>query len=343
MFNLRGFDLNLLTVFEAIYEAGSVSRAADRLALSQAATSHALGRLREVCGDELFVRAGPQFAPTPVAQALYPNVQNALGVLRAGLTEARGFDPAISERQFNVAIPHPLGPFIAQRLRIALANAAPQVVLRTDTKTMPADFTQDMREGRLDLAIDWLRVEHDRFVNKVILSEELMLVARREHPRIGTAPTLEEVLREDFVWLHARRPREQRPEAVRKIEDLGFRLILQVSEALEIPTLVSVFDLLSIVPRSLAPTLVNCLGLKVVPIPASFRVCRSLPSGTRPGVTTRRTSGCARSSPRSCATRPTFSAAAVSVSRAAVFRAATPATGRPTPCTTSIRFVHRTA
>ena len=133
---------------------------------------------------------------------------------------------------------------------------------------MPADHTPDMREGRLDLAIDWLRVEHDRFVNKVVLSEELMLVARPEHPRIGPASTLDEVLREDFVWLHPRRPREQRPEAVRKLEDLGLRLVLQVSECLEIPTLVRIFDLLSILPRSLAPTLIAYLGLNVFPFPA---------------------------------------------------------------------------
>jgi hypothetical protein len=56
MFNLRSLDLNLLTVFEAIYELGNVSNAADRLALSQPATSHALSRLRKVCRDELFVR-----------------------------------------------------------------------------------------------------------------------------------------------------------------------------------------------------------------------------------------------------------------------------------------------
>jgi DNA-binding transcriptional LysR family regulator len=56
MFSLRGLDLNLLTVFEAIYELGSVSKAADQLALSQPATSHALSRLRQACGDELFVR-----------------------------------------------------------------------------------------------------------------------------------------------------------------------------------------------------------------------------------------------------------------------------------------------
>ena len=58
MINLRSLDLNLLTVFEAIYEIGTVTGAGSRLALSKSATSHALSRLREACGDELFVRAG---------------------------------------------------------------------------------------------------------------------------------------------------------------------------------------------------------------------------------------------------------------------------------------------
>ena len=67
MINLRSLDLNLLTVFEAIYEIGTVTGAGGRLALSKSATSHALSRLREACGDELFVRAGQGLAPTPTA------------------------------------------------------------------------------------------------------------------------------------------------------------------------------------------------------------------------------------------------------------------------------------
>jgi DNA-binding transcriptional LysR family regulator len=267
MFNLRGFDLDLLTVFEAIYEAGTVSRAAERLALSRAATSDALGRLRDSCGDELFVRSGELFVPTPLAQALYPSVQSALRLVRTGLTEARGFDPATSERQFELSIPHPLGPMIAQRLRLSLADVAPRIVLSTDAKTMPVDLASDLREGRVGLAIDWMRVEHDRFVNSVIHSEELLLVARRDHPRIGSAPTLDQVLREDFVWLHPRRPLGRRPEAIRKLEDLGLRRVLHVSEWLEVPTLVSIFDLLSVAPDSLARTLVDHLGVKVAPFP----------------------------------------------------------------------------
>jgi LysR family transcriptional activator for leuABCD operon len=111
MFNLRSLDLNLLTVFEAIYELGGVSAAADRLALSQSAASHALSRLREACTDDLFVRTRQGLSPTPVAKAMYPAIKQALEALRASLAEASGFDPARSQRRFRISIPHPMGPF----------------------------------------------------------------------------------------------------------------------------------------------------------------------------------------------------------------------------------------
>jgi DNA-binding transcriptional LysR family regulator len=125
VFNLRSLDLNLLTVFEAIYEVGTVSSAADRLALSQSATSHALSRLREVCRDELFVRARLGLSPTPVAQAMYPTIKQALEALRISLAEASGFDPVRSQRRFRISIPHPMRPFYALALRAAAASVAP--------------------------------------------------------------------------------------------------------------------------------------------------------------------------------------------------------------------------
>jgi LysR family transcriptional activator for leuABCD operon len=107
MFNLRNVDLNLLTMFEAIYEIGTVSGAADRLALSQSAASHGLARLRDVCKDDLFVRARQGLSPTPVAQEMYPAIKQALDALRATLAEASGFDPSTSQRRFRISIPHP--------------------------------------------------------------------------------------------------------------------------------------------------------------------------------------------------------------------------------------------
>jgi DNA-binding transcriptional LysR family regulator len=164
MFNLRSLDLNLLTVFEAIYELGTVSGAADRLAFSQSATSHALSRLREGCEDDLFVRARQGLAPTPVAKVMYPAIKQALETLRTSLAEATGFDPARSRRRFRISIPHPLGPFYALDLTAAAATVAPGVVLTFDTTSRPVNLEDNLRDGITDMAIDWLPLEMDPFV-----------------------------------------------------------------------------------------------------------------------------------------------------------------------------------
>ncbi|HWT09825.1 MAG TPA: LysR family transcriptional regulator, partial [Roseomonas sp.] len=88
MTSLRGMDLNLLLVFEALYETRSVSRAGARLGLSQSATSHALSRLREACRDDLFLRAPTGMTPTPVANRIFPEIHTALGALRQSVEEA---------------------------------------------------------------------------------------------------------------------------------------------------------------------------------------------------------------------------------------------------------------
>lgn len=270
MFNLRGFDMNLLVVFEAIYLTASVSRAAERLALSQAATSHALARLRQVCNDELFVRSGQRFVPTRVAETLFPQVERALKLLRAGLSEASGFDPAESPRNFHVSIPHPLGPLIALKLRARCAAEAPGVDLRFDTRTMPPDMTEPLRDGGIDLAIDWLAIEQDQFINQRLLNETLMLVTRTGHPRIREAPTLEALQAEEFVWLHPRGPAQQRPEVARQIDELGLTFALKVSEALEIPALVAATDVLSLLPASVVGSLMANIGLTLWPFPSEL-------------------------------------------------------------------------
>ena len=140
MFNLRSLDLNLLTVFEAIYEVGTVGGAADRLALSQSATSHALARLRDACKDDLFVRTPQGLSPTAVAREMYPEIKRALDALRAALAEASGFDPGTSQRRFRISIPHPMGPFYAIALRAAATAVAPGIVLTFDTVSQRVAF-----------------------------------------------------------------------------------------------------------------------------------------------------------------------------------------------------------
>ena len=193
MFNLRSLDLNLLTVFEAIYEIGTVTGAGRRLALSKSATSHALSRLREACQDELFVRAGQGLAPTPIASGLYPAIKQALDALRATLAEASGFDPGTSQRRFRISIPHPMGPFYLLALRAAVAAAAPSIVLTFDTVSRPLDLEESLRDGIVDAAIDWLPIESDPFINSKLFDDGLVLLARRGHPIVDVGVTIEDL------------------------------------------------------------------------------------------------------------------------------------------------------
>ncbi len=266
LFNLRSLDLNLLTVFEAIYEHGTVSGAADHLALSQSATSHALSRLRDACQDDLFVRARQGLSPTPVAQAIFPTVKQALETMRATLAEARGFDPAHSQRQFRISIPHPMGPLYALALRAAAA-AAPGITLTFETVSRPLDLDGDLRDGVADIAIDWLPVELDPFVNRRLFDDRLVLLARRGHPTVNAGATLEDLRKAEFVTLHRRREIEHAPQALREASKLINNDAMRVSELLEIPTVVASTDLLGVFASSMASLMEERLGLQVLPIP----------------------------------------------------------------------------
>ena len=156
MFNIRSVDLNLLPIFEAVYEEKNLSRAALRLAMTQSAVSHALGRLRFVFRDELFLRQARGVLPTPGADRIYAKLRNALASVRESVTDTRTFDPKASERRFVIAIAHPLGPIIELHLQERLATVAPRVVVSTSTRSRPLDLDRALREGRVDAAIDWV-------------------------------------------------------------------------------------------------------------------------------------------------------------------------------------------
>jgi DNA-binding transcriptional LysR family regulator len=269
MTNLRGLDLNLMTVFEAVFESGSISGAAERLSLSPSATSHAVTRLREACSDDLFVRIGQGIAPTPVAQRIFPEVKTALEGLRRALAEARGFDPAASTRRFTVAIPHPMGPLWALALGRRLEAEAPAVRLVVETRTLPIDPYDRMRSGELDLAVDWVPAAGERFVNRRLYDETLVFVARANHPAVHTPPGEAELRRLHFVRPTPRHaPHADGVRAAREVtERLGLDWRLDLSEFLEVPFVAMTTDLVGYLPASLARTAIatGLLGAVVMP------------------------------------------------------------------------------
>ena len=268
MLNLRGVDLNLLPVFEAAYEERSLSRAAARLAMTQPAVSHALTRLRALFEDDLFIRRSRGVLPTPVADQIYAKLRSALTSMRDAVTETRGFDAATSRREFFVAIPHPLGPLMAVRLRERLARAAPGLQVEFSTRSRPIELERGLQDGRVDVAVDWLTPAGDQFNERVAFDDGLVAMARRGHPMLAQRSLPRILQSAQFVSLRRRVDDEYEMPPLQEWQRMKLRVVLEVSEFVEILLVASRSALIGPVPRSMERMAHSMFDLRVLrPIP----------------------------------------------------------------------------
>jgi DNA-binding transcriptional LysR family regulator len=197
-------DLNLLTVFEAIFSQGGVTRAAEALNLSQPTVSHALARLRDKMGDPLFVRRGQQLEPTPAARQMIGPIREALQTIDATIAGLGAFDPAHARTEMLIGM-HPLldgalFPAMAARAGreapgIALASA------RYDRRHLEAELTS----GQLACALDVFLPLTDRIKRKRIRRAPLMVLARNGHPALTDGLTLDGYLAAGHILVSTRR------------------------------------------------------------------------------------------------------------------------------------------
>jgi LysR family transcriptional activator of mexEF-oprN operon len=150
--NLSRLDLNLLVAFDALLAEGSVTRAAERVGIGQPSMSHALGRLRTLLKDELFVRAPEGVRPTPRALALAEPIRGALCVIQGTLLQEQGFDPAEAERSFLLGMPDSIEIALLPRLMAHLEATAPKVRVRVRAIDR-FDVLEQLDRDRLHLGI----------------------------------------------------------------------------------------------------------------------------------------------------------------------------------------------
>lgn len=152
--NTRTLDLNLLVVFITLWETQSVTRASERLALSQSAVSHALRRLRERLGDELFVLGRTGLLPTSRATELIGPVREALEKIDQALQGDESFSPATTQRTFRIAAGDFVEFLILPKLLQHISVAAPQVVIETVPVPDPVALSLMLESGAIDLMIN---------------------------------------------------------------------------------------------------------------------------------------------------------------------------------------------
>src|SRR5688572_4525561 len=147
----KGLDLNLLVALDALLDTRSVSRAAERLNLSQPAISAALSRLRDYFRDDILVASGKRMYPTAYAETLLPELRDCLRKLDALVSSSTGFEPLTSQRRFLIAGSDYITAAVVAPMIAELAGAAPGV--RVDLLAPSDDMAEQLGEGKVDLVL----------------------------------------------------------------------------------------------------------------------------------------------------------------------------------------------
>ncbi|MBV8604431.1 MAG: LysR family transcriptional regulator [Pelomonas sp.] len=196
--NFRQLDLNLLKVFDAVMAERNLTRAADRLAMTQPAVSHALRRLREALGDELFVRQAFGMRPTARAEALWPEVREGLARLQQLLlpaayrpdADAAVFRIAMADSTASLLMPGLVAQF--EQLR-ALANVQVLPLTTRDPRALLEQGEVDLAIGYFPSALAAIKTQGSQAAIRWqrLYDTEYVCVMRRGHPLAEQALTLD--------------------------------------------------------------------------------------------------------------------------------------------------------
>ena len=191
--NLHRIDLNLFAVFDAIYTAGSLTKAADVLCITQPAVSNSLARLRDMLNDPLFVRTGHSMTPTPVAQNIIVPARAALELLRKSVQASHTFDPLIAKKQFNFASRDLLEVSILPRLLAHLEDGSPNITL-ANFEISRSKVVSEMANGNLDFFADASTFTDPHLHKACIATDRYVVLARKNHPQLKNGLDLETFL-----------------------------------------------------------------------------------------------------------------------------------------------------
>jgi DNA-binding transcriptional LysR family regulator len=263
------YDLNLLPIFVALMEERSVTRAAERMGMTQPALSNALSRLRLMLQDQLFVRERYGIQPTPIALELSPLIAEALAQLDNAVLGQQAFDPVKAERLFTIApngyVEFVLVPAIVARLE----KVAPGIKLRLTpygndlVETGVVSGTTALVLGRIVDPPDNLVVQH-------LMDEGLACAVRADHPGVGDVMTREQF--ETMKHVNIVPPGRMRAGLFQALaqQQLKRDVAISVTNFFAAAEMVAVTDYCATLPTLICRQLMHDPRLKVLPAPVDL-------------------------------------------------------------------------
>lgn len=268
-FDLARVDLNLLVVFEAVFEERHVRRAAARLHVTPSAVSHGLGRLRQLFDDPLFLRKPKGVVPTARAGELAPPIADILARVRGVVGTVDPFDPATSTRRFTIGAPDATLALLLPGLLSSLSRQAPHIDV-SFRHLLPDTGLAELEARSADLVIVALDAVPARFFATVIHEDEFVIAARSGHPFLK-APTLRRYCELQHVLVSIVGDSRGYVDEVLAEKGLTRRVALTVPHFMLALAALSNSDLVAAIPATLLAVHARRFGLASVKAPLPLR------------------------------------------------------------------------
>jgi DNA-binding transcriptional LysR family regulator len=266
------FDLNLLLALEALLRERSVTRAAEKLFVSQPAMSAALSKLRQYFGDQLLVRVGRDLELTPRGRLLLEPIRQMLTNMQAVLDPQDEFDPRREKRTFTVISPDDVTPWVLQPLMRKLEKSAPGIRIQVERPSVAG--LAKLAQGNVDLVLtldgpDSLPLPNlpETICMAYVLAVRYVAIVTGEHPEITTELTQEQYTRLPHAVAHTFRNYSIAEESAQKNFGVHLDVRAFTESVLEIPYLVQQTSMIGVIPHPLARVFKDVPRFRILELP----------------------------------------------------------------------------
>lgn len=256
---LRNIDLNLLTIFEAVYVHKGIVNAAKILNLTPSAISQSIQKLRTIFPDPLFIRKGQGVTPTAYATHLHEYISQGLESILGALDLTGSYD---KQRTITIGTTPTVGALVLPQIYQAVKTHAPQLLLRNisvnDAETQLAQF-------QTDLIVDSNSLNARALSHNVLFADKLLLICRKNHPALSQAATVENLQQYEQTLLMLE---GQNLNSLRqRINDIFPERLVNFSSynLFTIAALIGSSDLIGIIPERLFTLVRHCWPLEHIP------------------------------------------------------------------------------
>jgi len=256
---LRNIDLNLLTIFEAVYVHKGIVNAAKILNLTPSAISQSIQKLRTIFPDPLFIRKGQGVTPTAYATHLHEYISQGLESILGALDLTGSYD---KQRIITIGTTPAIGALVMPLIYQAVKTHAPQLMLRNISVNDPE---AQLSQFQTDLIVDSNTLNARALSRHVLFADKLLLICRKGHPALQEEVTVENLQRYEQTLLLME---GQNLNGLRqRVQDIFPERLVNFSSynIFTIAALVGSSDLLGIIPERLFNMVRHCWPVEQIP------------------------------------------------------------------------------